>query len=135
MERNTAFNGNYIFNALVGKEFQISKKLTLGFDLKSTYAGGRRFTPINLEASELLGSEVRFEDQLFEAQHPNYFRLDFKTTIKLNGKRISQKLSVDLQNLTGQQNIFQSGYNASTNGIGYVYQRGFFPNVQYALNF
>ncbi|MFK8038768.1 MAG: carboxypeptidase-like regulatory domain-containing protein [Crocinitomicaceae bacterium] len=135
IERNTAFNGNYIFNALAGKEFQINKKLTLAFDLKTTYAGGRRFTPVNLVASNLIGSEVRYEDQLFEDQYPDYFRLDFKTTVKLNGKRVSQKWSVDLQNLTGQQNIFQAGYNPSTKDIGYVYQRGFFPNVQYAINF
>ena len=135
IERNTAFNGNYIFNALLGKEFQLNKKLTLGFDLKSTYAGGKRFTPVNIEASKMIGSEVRFEDQLFEDQHPNYFRLDFKTSVKLNGKRISQKWSVDLQNLTNHQNIFQAGYNASTENLGYIYQRGFFPNVQYAINF
>ncbi len=135
IERNTAFNGNYIVNALGGKEFQLNKKLTLGFDLKCTYAGGRRFTPIDIEASKLAGSEVRFENQLFEDQHPNYFRFDFKTSIKLNGKRMSQEWSVDLQNLTNQQNIFQAGYNATTQNLGYVYQRGFFPNVQYAINF
>ena len=135
IERNTAFNGNYIINALGGKEFQLSKKLILGFDLKCTYAGGRRFTPINLEASRLVGTEVRYEDQLFEAQHPNYFRFDFKTSIKLDGKKMSQRWSVDLQNLTNQQNIFQAGYNATTENLGYIYQRGFFPNVQYAINF
>ncbi|MFK8046554.1 MAG: carboxypeptidase-like regulatory domain-containing protein [Crocinitomicaceae bacterium] len=135
IERNTAFNGNYIFNALAGKEIQINEKLTLGFDLKSTLAGGRRYTPIDLEASNLIGSEVRQGDQLFEGQHPNFFRFDFKTTIKLNGKRTTQKWSVDLQNLTGQQNIFQEGFNPATGNIGYVYQRGFFPNVQYAITF
>jgi len=135
VERNTAFNGNYIFNALAGKEIQISEKLTLGFDLKSTLAGGRRFTPIDLEASNLIGREVRRTDELFEGQHPNFFRFDFKTTVKLNGKRTTQKWSVDLQNLTGQQNVFQEGYNSATGNIGYVYQRGFFPNVQYSITF
>ena len=135
IERNTAFNGNYIFNGLAGKEFQINEKLTLAFDFKITYAGGRRFTPINLDASNIAGAEIRYEDQLFENQYPDYFRLDFKTTLKLNGKHMSQKFSVDLQNLTNQDNIFQSGYNAATNSVGYVYQRGFFPNVQYAINF
>ncbi len=135
IERNTAFNGNYIFNVLAGKEFQLGKSFTLGFDIKSTYAGGRRYTPINLEASQLAKAEIRYEDQLFEEQHDDYFRLDFKTTLKHNGKRINQEFSVDLQNLTNQQNIFQSGYNVDTENIGTVYQRGFFPNVQYKILF
>ena len=83
----------------------------------------------------MANTEVLFNDQLFEAQHPNYFRLDFKTTLKHNGKKVNQEFSVDLQNLTNQKNIFQSGYNANTGTIGTVYQRGFFPNVQYRINF
>lgn len=135
IERNTAFNGNYIFNALGGKEFQLKHNLTLGFDVKVTVAGGRRTTPIDLEASKLEGSEVLYEDQLYEDQQKEYFRLDFKTTLKHNGKRVSQQFSVDLQNLTNQQNIFQTGYNANTQKIGTIYQRGFFPNVQYTIVF
>ncbi|MEM7036701.1 MAG: TonB-dependent receptor [Bacteroidota bacterium] len=47
IERNTAFNGNYVFNVLGGKEFKLGKRSTLGFDTKITYAGGMRFTPID----------------------------------------------------------------------------------------
>ncbi|MFA7274325.1 MAG: TonB-dependent receptor [Crocinitomicaceae bacterium] len=135
IEHNTAYNGNYIFNALGGKEFKILKRWTLGFDIRSTYAGGRRYTPINLEASILEGRQVNDENQLFEKQHPNYFRFDFKTTVKFNGNKMNHEFSVDLQNLTNQQNVFQSGYNRVTQNIGTVYQRGFFPNVQYKLYF
>ncbi len=135
IERNTAYNGNYIINGLIGKEFNLSQRFTLGFDTRVSYAGGRRYTPIDLDASIAAGREVKVMDQLFEAQHPNYFRLDFKTTLKHNGKKISQEFSVDLQNLTNQKNVFQSGYNNVTKRIGTVYQRGFFPNVQYKINF
>jgi len=135
IERNTAFNGNYIFNALAGKEFNLGDKLILAFDLKTTYAGGKRYTPINLDASRLYGQQIEYKNQLFEKKHKNYVRLDFKTTLKLNGKRVNQEFSIDLQNLTNQQNIFQSGYNKTTQNIGTTYQRGFFPNVQYKINF
>lgn len=135
VERNTAFNGNYIINALAGKEFKLSQRFTLGFDTHVSYAGGRRFTPIDLDASIAAGRQILVEDQLYESRHPNYFRLDFKTTFKHNGKKISQEFSVDLQNLTNQKNIFQTGYNNVTKRVGTVYQRGFFPNVQYKINF
>ena len=103
--------------------------------MKVTYAGGRRYTPIDLKNSKLNKTEVLFRDQLYESQHPNYFRFDFKTTLKQNGKKINQEFSVDLQNATNQQNIFQSGYNKNTETINTVYQRGFFPNVQYKIYF
>jgi CarboxypepD_reg-like domain len=135
IERNTAFNGNYIINGLAGKEFKLSQRFTLGFDARVSYAGGRRYTPIDLDASIAAGREIVFLDQLYEAQHPNYFRFDFKTTFKHNGKKLSQEFSVDLQNLSNQKNVFQSGYNDVTKKIGTVYQRGFFPNVQYKINF
>ena len=72
---------------------------------------------------------------MFEKKHSEYFRFDFKTTLKHNGENINQEFSVDLQNMTNEQNIFQSGYNANTETINTVYQRGFFPNVQYKINF
>ncbi len=135
VERNTQFNGNFVSNALAGKEFQISKKSTLSFDTKVTLAGGRRYTPIDLEASRLANEEVLFENRAFESQFQDYFRTDFKITYRFNGKKIAQQFSVDLQNITGNQNVFQRGYNQNTGEIGTVYQRGFFPDVQYKIYF
>ncbi|MCG8577107.1 MAG: TonB-dependent receptor [Flavobacteriales bacterium] len=133
--RNTAFNSNYVFNLLGGKEFKLGKKNVLGFDSRVTLTGGKRYTPIDLENSILYDTEIRLVNEAFEAQHNPYFRFDFKVTLKTNWKKVSQEFSVDLQNLTNQQNIFQEGYNRQTKDISYVYQRGFFPNVQYKLNF
>ena len=135
IEHNTAFNGNFVFNALAGKEFKIGKQASFGLDLRVTYAGGKRYTPINLEASILAGTQVLKTKEIFESQLDNYFRTDFKMTFKLNGKKMSQEFSVDLQNISNQKNIFQKGYNSKTQKIGMTYQRGFFPNVQYKINF
>lgn len=135
IERNTVFNGNFVLNALGGKEFKTGKKTSLSLDSKITWAGGRRFTPINLEQSVLFGTEIRNEAQAFSKQYADYFRFDFKITFRYNGKRTSQQFGVDLQNLTVQKNIFLEGFNASTGKVGYTYQRGFFPDVQYKLYF
>ena len=52
---NTAFNSNYVANALGGYEVKIGKKknLALAFNLKLTVAGGRRYTPIDWEVSNI----------------------------------------------------------------------------------
>lgn len=135
VERNTAFNGNYVFNGLAGKEFKLGKQYTLSFDTKVTYAGGNRYTPIDLAASQAAGTEVSQPGQEFSASFPNYFRADFKTTFRMNFKRFAQQFSLDLQNISGHQNVFQYGYNAATGKISTVYQRGFFPDVQYKILF
>jgi len=88
-----------------------------------------------LETSRLINSEVLFVNEKYTQQHDPYFRTDIKFTFKANEKKISQQFSIDLQNITGTKNIFQSGYNKRTGDIGYVYQRGFFPNVEYKILF
>jgi len=133
--RNTAFNTNYVFNALGGKEFQISKKMTLGFDVKVTYAGGRRYTPIDLSASQVIGAPVYIYSKAYSEQNPAYFRTDFKITFRMDQKKISHWFSIDLQNVTNQKNIFLYGYNSTTNQLGATYQRGFFPDITYKLWF
>jgi hypothetical protein len=135
IERNTAFNGNYVFNALGGKEFKIGKRNTFSVDTKVTYAGGNRYSAIDLAASQAAGTEVRNESLAFESQYPDYFRWDLKLTYRMNAKRFAQQFSIDFQNVTNHQNVFQQGYNNSTGKIATVYQRGFFPDVQYKVFF
>ncbi|MEO1263676.1 MAG: hypothetical protein AAFZ15_33000 [Bacteroidota bacterium] len=50
---NSLFNGNYVFNALAGKDFIVGKNKTntLGVNAKATFFGGQRFTEIDLERS------------------------------------------------------------------------------------
>lgn len=134
VKRNSFFNSNYVFNALAGKEFKI-KQNRLSFDTKVTYSGGRRHTPIDLVASGLVGELVYDQTQIFEQQYDPYFKLDFKISFKQNLKKIAQKWSLDLTNVTNHQNIFQKGYNAKENKETTTYQRGFFPDIQYKIYF
>lgn len=135
VRRNTAFNGNYVFNTLGGKEFKVGKSNTLSFDTKVTLAGGRWFTPIDLEESIALGEEVRNDEQAFSKQYDPYFRLDFKVTYRMNKSKFAQQFAVDFRNLTGHENIFLQSYNARTQQIDTTYQIGFFPDVQWKMYF
>ena len=132
--RNTAFNGNYIFNLLGGREFKLGKN-TLSLDIRGTFAGGRRYTEIDLEGSRLRGETERFDDRAFEEQYDPYFRLDFKGTYRMNSRKITQEWSVDLQNLTNRDNIFDQVYSRSEDAIESTYQIGLFPVIQYRILF
>ncbi len=135
IEHNTAFNGNYTINLLAGKEFQVSKKMVLSFDTKITSAGGKRFTPIDFEASKKAQRVVFFNDRAYESQYKDYFRTDFKITLRRNGKNVMQEWFVDLQNISNAQNIFEQTYKPATNSITTTNQLGFFPNINYRIQF
>ncbi len=133
--RNTAFNGNYVVNVLGGKEFKIKEKHIIAFDVKLTVSGGKRYVPINLTASILAKDEVRDSDIAYQPQYDPYFRIDVKPSYKLNTKKFTHELSVDIQNVTKHNNIFQEQYDLNTQAIKRDYQLKFFVIPQYRLTF
>jgi hypothetical protein len=138
IERNTAFNGKYVVNVLAGKEWKAgrSKQNKFSVDIKYTNAGGRAYTPINLDASIASGREQLSSD-IYSDFYNNYYRLDLKTAYTLNSSRrkLSHTFSLDLQNVTNHKNIFSQSYDDRSKSISTTYQLGFFPNVVYKLQF
>jgi len=133
--RNTAYNGNYVFNLLGGKEFKIREKHTIGIDTKLTLAGGKRYVPIDLAASMAANEERYVGAQAYRPQFSPYFRWDIKPSYKLNTKRFTHELSVDIQNLPRHDNVFQQQYDLNTHTIKTDYQLKFFVVPQYRLTF
>ncbi|PPK85620.1 TonB-dependent receptor-like protein [Neolewinella xylanilytica] len=139
IERNTAFNNEYVGNLLAGKEWPFGKGGRHRFTLntKLTGSGGRYFSPVDLEASREAGVDLRDEALAFTERYAGYFRWDLKFGIQFNSssKKFSQSFFIDLQNLTNRENIFQDRYNPVTGNVNTVYQSGFFPDVQYRVQF
>jgi hypothetical protein len=139
VERNTAFNGRYVANALAGREFALGNtgRRFLTLDTKLTAAGGRPYTPINLEASRAAGKEVRYEDLAFSQRLDPYFRWDVKLGFRLNSakRKLSQTFFLDFQNVTNHRNIFAMRYNTVREEVGRIDQIGFFPDVLYRVEF
>lgn len=133
--RNTAFNGNYVFNLLGGKEFKINQKHIISIDLRGTYAGGKRYTPIDLPASILANEEVRDGTRGFEYKYPDYFRLDVKPGYRYNSKKVTHEFSIDIQNITRNLNVFQQSYDITNKTIKTDYQLRFFVIPQYRILF
>lgn len=138
IERNTAFNGKYVYNILAGKEWNIGrdKRNKISVDFKFTNAGGRAYTPIDLTASNAINREVLSTDA-YSAFYTDYFRMDVKANYTINsGKRkLSQTISLDIQNVTNHKNVFSQNYNGDNQSINSTYQLGIFPNVVYKLQF
>ncbi|MEM9895290.1 MAG: TonB-dependent receptor [Bacteroidota bacterium] len=142
VERSTAFNNNYVINLLFGKEWQVlnnqRRTMTLTADTRFSNAGGRPFTPINLQATiDNNGDVVEFEDRAFTERLDNYLRWDVKFGFRINSKskKVSHQFFLDLQNVTNRSNEFTRRYNETTQQINSVQQIGFFPDVLYRIQF
>jgi len=135
ISRNTAFNGNYVFNLLAGYERKIGKKTYLTVDLKGVLAGGRRYVPIDVEASIKEGVEERDWSRAYEERYDDYFRTDLRLGLKVNFKGCSQEWAIDLQNLTGYRSIFMEGIDVNSGELYQVYQQGFYPMFLYRIQF
>lgn len=138
VERNTAFNGKYVYNILAGKEWAVGrdKRNRISLDFKLTNAGGRAYTPIDLTASNAIGREVLSTDA-YSDFYDQYFRMDLKANYTINSpkRKLSQTISLDIQNVTNHQNVFSQSYDSNNQDINTTYQLGLFPNVVYKLQF
>ncbi len=139
IERTSAFNGNFVLNALLGKEFSISKKSSFFVDLKATWAGGRRYTPIDIERSKLEAfnafTAVYKNDEAFSLKFPDYLKADVKLGYRLNGKSITQEWILYVENVTNKKNVLMQVWDPQNKEIDTKYQLGIFPMMQYRLLF
>jgi chromosome segregation protein len=107
----------------------------IGVDTKITNGGGRYYTPFNVAASTVAGSGIRDEANTYGSRFEDYFRLDFKTTLRANVGKVTHEFFVDIQNITNRQNPFSKVWNSEKNKEATVPQLGLFPNVNYRIVF
>ena len=138
--RNTAFNGRYVFNLLGGKEFSLGsgagrylKRLNL--DGKLNMGGGHRFSPIDLEASRLMGFTQYHHARAFEKQMPMYMTLNICMGMKFIGRGSTQELNFGIDNITNRKNPFMLRYDHRIDDLKTVYQFGMMPNILYRVLF
>ncbi|MCO6493449.1 MAG: TonB-dependent receptor [Phaeodactylibacter sp.] len=139
IERDTRFNGNYIFNATLGKEWAKQKKegrlVGWGANFRLVYRGGFRETPIDVPASSAAGKTVFLSEAAFSQQQPAFFRTDLRFYRKWNREKFNATLSLDVQNATNAQNAAFSYYDAQQNRVVEKYQLGIIPILTYRIEF
>lgn len=135
---DTRFNTNYALTLTLGKEWVLSdryKSRILGFNLKSVYVGGFRYTPIDLPASINAGETKFVDDKTFALKNPDYYRLDIRLSVKRNYKKLTSTFALDIQNSTNRKNVGGQYFDAKTGDIKYWYQSPLIPIISYRLEF
>ena len=128
VERNSKFNGNFVYNALGGYEFKLGDYYILALDLKGVYAGGKRYLPIDVDESILAYQAVYDWTHIYEYKFDDYLRVNARITFKQNFKRwnLSQEWGVDLQAInqwfTDRKNVYNQTWDAYNKKIITNYQ-------------
>lgn len=142
VERNTDFNGNFAVNALGAKEFALgkSKNTVLTTGAKITWAGGRRYADPDSIASALQGETVFLDSKRNEKQFHDYFRTDIKIGVKINTKKLTHEIALDLVNIFNTKNVLSLSYvydpsRTPAHSFREEYQLGFLPLFYYKIDF
>jgi len=135
IERNTAYNTQYVLNVLGGKEWSLRKGMFLSASLKVTTIGGPYLTPLDLEASLAMGYAVYDESKAYSDKQRAYFRTDLKVAFRHELRKSTMEFSIDFQNVTNSKNVFAQTYNARTNSMTVLYQQPFFPVPYFRITF
>ena len=133
--RNTRFNTNFVTNGLVGREFVLKPKFKLLLDLKVNFMRGNRYIPV-LEQESIMANEAIYDyTRAYTQQLPNFFRIDFRLGFKLEGKKITQEMAFEAQNITNRKNVYMQQYNPNSGKLETLYQNGILPMGLYRIYF
>jgi hypothetical protein len=136
IERNSRFNGNFSLNLLAGKEFNVGtdgKNNIFGINTKVGFAGNKRYTPIDLLASQQAKGEVRSTTEIYTNRYPDHFRIDLQLSYRRNKGKHTSEWRLDIQNLTNRGNVlndfYQDGAILQSKGLKLI------PVLSYRLEF
>lgn len=137
IKRRSRFSNNFVENFLAGKEWNIGNKKSniLGLNIRSTWAGGLRSTPILLDESRKVGYGIYDYSKIYEKKLDNFFRTDFKVNYIVNRNKTTSTFSLDVNNLTNHKNPKHIYYDNSTKSEVIIYQLGILPVFNYRLEF
>lgn len=136
-EFNTTFNTRYVGNLLAGKEWTTGKKRNniFGLNAKLIYAGGRKYSPILVEESFRLDEEVIDQNKINTLTADPYVRVDFSSSYRINSKKVSHLIILDIQNLLNRENTTGMHYNFSKRVIEPSKWSGIIPTINYRIEF
>lgn len=138
INRNSRYNGNYVFNALAGKEFKLGnhgRDNSITVTSRVIWAGGQRYTPIDIEESREYGYTRRDNSKAYSRQYEDYLRVDLKVSYRKNKKKSTRVWEIDIQNVTANENVTGDWYNYADDQIETWSQLGFLPTLNYRIEF
>lgn len=132
---STIFDGRFLLNLAAGYEWELPKNFALFADLKSSLAGGSKYTPVLAAESKALNEIVLDKTKANTLRTKNYFRTDIRLGVRFNQRRLMHEWAIDLQNVTNRKNVYGVIYDIRREKFDEMLLQGFMPMVTYKLHF
>lgn len=132
---NGRYNLNYVNNFVFGKEWKWGDNRLIGLNSKVMWTGGKRQYPIDLETSRAEEGTYVLDDQPWELQTKDYFRIDLGVKVHFFKKGKEQVVSLDIQNVTNRYNTWAQYYNPQSGQVEDSTMAGLIPILNYRLEF
>lgn len=135
--RNTRLNRTYLFNVLGGREWRVGRKRqnTLNLNLKLSYQGGERYSPIDQEASILAQDAIYDASKAYSKQLDPALVGSFTFSYKINRKKLAHEFAVKIINITGYKEFNGHVYNYKENLVEMDKSSVVMPNISYKIEF
>jgi hypothetical protein len=136
-EYNSRYNRGFTLNFTGGKEFKLSSngRKLIGVNGKLAYSGGTCESPIDFASSKAQEKTVYIPRKFFSQKGPGYMRADLGIYYKVNSKRATHSIQLDVINATNHENFYSSYYDSKDNEIKREPMLGIIPNLSYRIDF
>ncbi len=144
VQRNTAFNSNYLVNLLFGKEFTgLGKKdnQTFAINTKVFAGGGKRIIPLLRDDNGTLAvdpvtNQYYDNGKAFDHYLDDIYTITLGLSYKWQKPKRTHELFLNIDNVTNNKPRLYEYYDPSEEGsVGYLTPIGAFPNLMYRLYF
>ena len=135
--RDTRLNRNFLLNALGGKEWKLGKhkQNILNVNLRLSFQGGDRYSPINDVASEIEQDAVYDESRAYQEQLSPAFISNLTVSYKLNKKKLAHEFALKILNATGYKEFGGHFYNYKKQKVEAYRDAVVMPGISYKIEF
>ncbi|NNM15717.1 MAG: hypothetical protein HKO56_03575, partial [Bacteroidia bacterium] len=135
--RSTTYDGRYLVNLTAGYEKPRRKNTNsfFGANIRVFNQGGYRHTPIDTAASHLANKTIYNNSEFNSLQYPDYFRVDVGIRFAKNKAKATRTWSIDIQNITNNNNVAYKYYDIYFKKIKTKYHLGIIPVFNYKIEF
>ncbi len=135
IERNTAFNGQFAFNALAGYEIRVYTNNVITLGLRTSYAGGRPYVPFDVDETLAQKQEVLDWDNAYTLRPSDYFRVNLRVGYKRNRKKFSIEYAMDLQYRTNYTSVYERRIDPTNGKVYNNYEMALYPMALWRIQF
>lgn len=134
------FDRKYSLSGTLGREWvkrntEAARTRIIGASIRPVLIGGLGVAPIDEGASAQTGITIFDYSDGYTEHLPAYFRVDFQFSISWNKPEFSQRLSLDIHNISNQKNLAFYYFDQIQQEVVERHQLGLIPVISYRFSF